>query len=71
MATMNFMMVFAPTAKSLQCNSTDFTRWWAAVWLTQANIDALFQATPQNMTQHLKAINALGHADDSPRGQDS
>jgi hypothetical protein len=37
----------------------------------QANMDALFQAMPQNMTQHLKAINALGHADDFPRGQDS
>ena len=29
-----------------------------------------FEATPQNMTQHLKVIKALGHADDSHRGQD-
>jgi hypothetical protein len=55
----------------MQLNPTDFTRWRAAVWLMQANMDALFQTTQQNMTQHLKAINALGHADDSHRGQDS
>jgi hypothetical protein len=68
---MNFMVVIVPTAKSLQCNPTDFTRWKVALWVMQANMDALFQATLQNMTQHLKAINALGHADDFPRGQDS
>ena len=35
----------------LQCRFEDET-----VWLTQAQIAELFQTTPQNVTQHLKAI---------------
>lgn len=30
------------------------------VWLTQAQMAALYQTTPQNITQHLKAIYAEG-----------
>lgn len=32
------------------------------VWLTQAEIAALFQTTPQNITQHGKSISAEGEA---------
>ena len=31
-----------------------------SVWLTQAEIAALFESTPQNITQHLKGIFAEG-----------
>ena len=31
-----------------------------SVWLTQAEIAELFQTTPQNVTQHLRAIYAEG-----------
>ena len=33
------------------------------VWLSQAEIAALFQTTPQNVTQHVKAIYAEGEAE--------
>jgi hypothetical protein len=32
------------------------------VWLTQAEIAALFQTTPQNITQHVRAIYSEGEA---------
>lgn len=35
------------------------------VWLTQAQIAALYQTTPQNITQHLKAIYAEGELDET------
>lgn len=35
------------------------------VWLTQAQIAALYQTTPQNITQHLKAIYAEGELDEA------
>ena len=34
------------------------------LWLSQAAIAALFQTTPQNVTQHVKAIYAEGEADE-------
>jgi len=34
------------------------------VWLTQAEISDLFQTTPQNITQHIRAIYAEGEADE-------
>lgn len=34
-----------------------------SLWLSQAEIGALFQTTPQNITQHVKAIYAEGDAD--------
>jgi len=34
-----------------------------SLWLSQAEIAALFQTTPQNVTQHVKAIYAEGEAD--------
>jgi hypothetical protein len=39
----------------IQCRLQDDT-----LWLTQAQIAELFQTTPQNVTQHLKAIFAEG-----------
>lgn len=35
------------------------------VWLTQAQIAELYQTTPQNITQHLKAIYAEGELDEA------
>lgn len=35
----------------------------ATVWLTQAQLVELFQTTPQNITQHLRAICAAGELD--------
>lgn len=35
------------------------------VWLTQAEIAALFQTTPQNITQHVRAIYAEGEASEA------
>lgn len=35
------------------------------VWLTQARIAELYQTTPQNITQHLKAIYAEGELDEA------
>lgn len=35
----------------------------ATVWLTQAQLAELFQTTPQNITQHLRAIYAEGELD--------
>lgn len=40
------------------------------VWLTQAQIAALYQTTPQNITQHLKAIYAEGELDESATCKD-
>lgn len=34
-----------------------------SLWLSQAEIGTLFQTTPQNVTQHIKAIYAEGEAD--------
>lgn len=34
-----------------------------SLWLSQAEIATLFQTTPQNVTQHVKAIYAEGEAD--------
>lgn len=36
-----------------------------SVWLTQAQIATLYQTTPQNITQHLKAIYAEGELDEA------
>ena len=39
---------------------------WAeggSLWLSQAEIGTLFQTTPQNITQHVKAIYSEGEAD--------
>ena len=35
------------------------------LWLSQAAIATLFQTTPQNVTQHVKAIYAEGEADEA------
>lgn len=40
------------------------------VWLTQAQIAALYQTTPQNITQHLKAIYGDGELDESTTCKD-
>ncbi|PPU87041.1 hydroxyacid dehydrogenase [Xanthomonas populi] len=40
------------------------------VWLTQAQIAALYQTTPQNITQHLKAIYAEGEMDEAATCKD-
>jgi len=40
------------------------------VWLTQAQIAALYQTTPQNITQHLKAIYAEGELDEAATCKD-
>ena len=34
-----------------------------SLWLSQAEVATLFQTTPQNVTQHVKAIYAEGEAD--------
>ncbi|RYF63660.1 MAG: hydroxyacid dehydrogenase, partial [Comamonadaceae bacterium] len=34
-----------------------------SLWLSQSEIGTLFQTTPQNVTQHLKAIYAQGEAE--------
>ena len=36
-----------------------------SVWMTQAEIAALFETTPQNITQHLKSIYADGELDEA------
>jgi hypothetical protein len=36
------------------------------VWLTQAQIAALFQTTPQNITQHIRSVYAEGELQDGP-----
>ena len=41
-----------------------------SVWLTQAQIAALYQTTPQNITQHLKAIYAEGELDEAATCKD-
>ena len=40
------------------------------VWLTQAQIAALYETTPQNITQHLKAIHAEGELDEAATCKD-
>jgi hypothetical protein len=40
------------------------------LWLTQAQIAELFQTTPQNVTQHLKAIFAEGELPESATCKD-
>lgn len=40
------------------------------VWLTQAQIAELYQTTPQNITQHLKAIYAEGELDEAATCKD-
>ncbi|MCW2001945.1 hypothetical protein FHY30_000638 [Xanthomonas arboricola] len=40
------------------------------VWLTQAQIAGLYQTTPQNITQHLKAIYAEGELDETATCKD-
>ena len=44
----------------VQCRFEDQT-----IWLTQAMIAELFQITPQNVTQHLKAIYDEGELDEA------
>ena len=41
-----------------------------SVWLTQAQIAELYQTTPQNITQHLKAIYAEGELDETATCKD-
>lgn len=41
-----------------------------SVWLTQAQIAELYQTTPQNVTQHLKAIYAEGEMDEQTTCKD-
>jgi hypothetical protein len=36
-----------------------------SVWMTQAEIAALFETTPQNITQHLKSIYTAGELDEA------
>lgn len=40
------------------------------VWLTQAQIAELFQTTPQNVTQHLRAIYGEGELEESTTCKD-
>jgi hypothetical protein len=42
----------------------------ATVWLTQAEIAALFDTTPQNMTQHLGTMFGDGELDEAATCKD-
>jgi hypothetical protein len=53
--------VLYTTADGLTC--VEMRAEGGSLWLSQAEIATLFQTTPQNITQHVKAIYAEGEAD--------
>ena len=56
-----FLLYQAPDGHArLQVRLTDGT-----LWLTQQQLSDLYQSTPQNITQHIRAIYAEGEADEA------